>query len=724
VSNLDPSRVEPARRQYSFGEFTLDLDRGFLRRAGEDVLLRPKPFEVLAHLVERHGRLVTKTALIDAVWPDSAVTDNSLSQCLVEIRRALRDEAQQWIRTVPRRGYTFAAPVTTPALEFRRQTPGAEVQPAFPPEPARAEPPKFTPRMAWIVAGLATLTAVVWLLYSIRHPAKQDFTYTQITNFTDSVVSPSLSPDGRMIAFLRSPNWFFSPDDIYVKQLPDGEPVQITHDPRPKYGLAFSPDGSRLAYTVAGGQKGWTTVIVPVLGGQSSEMLSNAAGLTWLDERRILFSEIKTGQHMGVVTATESRSDYRQIYFPQDERGMAHLSYASPDRKWALVVEMNPIWQPCRVIPLDGSSSGRLVGPKGNCTSAAWSPDGKWMFFGVEVEGNHHLWRQRFPAGAPEQITSGLTEEDGVTVTPDGRSLITSIGLRESAVWIHDARGERAVTSEGYVPPSWRSGWFGVIPVFSKDNKSLFYLRSESPQAGADLWRTDIDSGKTEKVLAGLSILEYDISNDGKEVVFSAQPSGKPSQIWVAALDRSSPPQLIASAGEESPHFGPDGQIFFRVPAGKTHFLAQMNPDGSGRSRVMEYPIGNIEFISPDRRWITTIAANDIGGGLAVPVTGGSPRRVCGGCPINWSADGKVFYVGVQPDSLTSPGKTLAIPLPAGQMLPNLPVTGIQGPDTSAFPGSRLIDAFNVSPGPDPSIFAYVKTTMHRNLFRIPLRSE
>src|SRR5881396_1495155 len=108
-------------RQYQFGDFTLDLESGFLRRDGVEVGLRPKAFDVLTYLVERHGRLVTKAELIDAIWPDAAVTDNSLAQCLAEIRRALADESQQTIRTVARRGYVFAAPVTTPVVEFPRQ---------------------------------------------------------------------------------------------------------------------------------------------------------------------------------------------------------------------------------------------------------------------------------------------------------------------------------------------------------------------------------------------------------------------------------------------------------------------------------------------------------------------------------------------------------------------------------------------------------------------------
>ncbi len=74
--------------------------------------------------------------------------------------------------------------------------------------------------------------------------------YTQLTDFTDSAVAPALSPDGRMLAFIRGGEGFLTSDQIYVKMLPDGEAKRVTDDDRPKYGLAFSPDGSEIAYTV------------------------------------------------------------------------------------------------------------------------------------------------------------------------------------------------------------------------------------------------------------------------------------------------------------------------------------------------------------------------------------------------------------------------------------------------------------------------------------------
>ena len=140
-SQEDPSVSSPGRfdrhvRHYRFGDYNLDLEGGFLLRGGEEVALRAKSFEVLTYLVERHGRLVTKTELIEGVWRDAAVTDNSLAQCLVEIRRALDDDAQRLIRTVARRGYIFVAPLTVPVVEFPRNS--SEPAPTLVPAPREA----------------------------------------------------------------------------------------------------------------------------------------------------------------------------------------------------------------------------------------------------------------------------------------------------------------------------------------------------------------------------------------------------------------------------------------------------------------------------------------------------------------------------------------------------------------------------------------------------------
>src|SRR5215469_1819314 len=130
---------------------------------------------------------------------------------------------------------------------------------------------------------------------------------------------------------------------------------------------------------------------------------------------------------------------------------MAHRSYPSPDHKSALLVEMERgVWLRCRLVPLDGASAGQSVGPPEKCTFAAWSPDGKWMYFSSSAGGAFHIWRQRNANGQPEQITSGPSEEEGIAISPDGRSFITAVAQRQSAVWIHEGQGEKQVSLEGY----------------------------------------------------------------------------------------------------------------------------------------------------------------------------------------------------------------------------------------------------------------------------------
>ena len=98
---------------YRFAGFTLDVGRGTLLGPEGELRLRPKSFELLVYLARHPGRLVGREELLNAVWGHAAVTDDSITQCLVEIRRALSDESRTLVRTMPRRGYLFDVSVET-----------------------------------------------------------------------------------------------------------------------------------------------------------------------------------------------------------------------------------------------------------------------------------------------------------------------------------------------------------------------------------------------------------------------------------------------------------------------------------------------------------------------------------------------------------------------------------------------------------------------------------
>ena len=94
----------------TFGRFTLNLDRGALLADGAERTLRPKSFALLRLFVENPGRLIDRDEIMATVWPGVFVTDDSIAQCVSDIRRALGDRDQSLLRTMPRRGFLFTLP--------------------------------------------------------------------------------------------------------------------------------------------------------------------------------------------------------------------------------------------------------------------------------------------------------------------------------------------------------------------------------------------------------------------------------------------------------------------------------------------------------------------------------------------------------------------------------------------------------------------------------------
>jgi Tol biopolymer transport system component len=386
-----------------------------------------------------------------------------------------------------------------------------------------------------------------------------------------------------MLAFIRGEKAFDGPGDVYVKLLPDGEPVQLTHDGRDKVGpLAFSPDGSRVVFSEYTNDS-WT---VPVLGGEPSRLLANAGTLSWVDSttspRRVMYSALTgEGIHLGIMTATESRSEERKVYLPADVNGMAHRSFLSPDRKSVLIVEMNAsAWLPCRIVPFDGSSSGRRVGPApAQCTDAAWSPDGKWMYFSANAGSGYHIWRQRYPDGAPEQVTSGATEEQGLSFAPDGKSFVTSVGESQSTLWLHDPSGDRQITFEGYA----------YLPSFSSDQTRLYYLQRSRASArfvSGEFWTADLKTNKKQRLLPDFLMEHYSVSPDGTQATFITADGTGSTPLWIAPLDGSSAPRRLVEQDCIRGVFAPSGEIYFVGGKAGDMFLQRIKPDGTGLQKV------------------------------------------------------------------------------------------------------------------------------------------
>ncbi len=578
---------------------------------------------------------------------------------------------------------------------------------------------------AAIVAAAGLAGAFVLWMRAPVHVSDQS-QWVQLTKFPDAVSQPAVSPDGRMLAFIRGDSTFLGAGQVYVKPLPDGEPKQLTHDSLLKMSPVFSPDGTRVAYTIIGPEFNWDTWTVPVLGGEPQQWFRNASGLVWAGPRQLLFSEIVTGVHMKLVSADENRIGQRDVYVPAAEPDMVHRSYLSPDGKWVLLVEMDEdhAWLPCRVVPADGSSRGRQVGPSdGGCTTGGWSPDGKWIYMTSNAVGGNHIWRQRFPDGTPEQITSGPTEEEGTAISPDGKSLVTAVSLANASLWVHNKDGDRQVAVEGNA----------ADPRFTPDGRKLIFRIVKEPPTEFAFYRdlgelrlADLKSGQSEPLFRGITGFDYDLSRDGQRIAMEiADTVGKP-RIWTGPLDRSSPPRQIPGVEGTQPRFGPGGEVFFRLRDDShpqdARNVYRVRQDGTGLRKAFDQSVLILNAVSPDGRWVSAWAPLPGNGPAAVqmfPLDGGPPVAIAAvASAATWASNGTAFSISGAFD----PARSYIIPLHAGEVLPRVGEGGFHSDEELArLPGVRPIDAPRLALGPSADVYAYYRGAVQRNLYRIPI---
>ena len=305
-------------------------------------------------------------------------------------------------------------------------------------------------------------------------------------------------------------------------------------------------------------------------------------------------------------------------------------------------------------------------------------------------------------------------------MAPDGRSFLTAVGVRQTSVWVRDGRGERQISLEGRA----------FQPKFSPDGTKLLYrIRTGT---SSELWVADLGSNHTEPLLPGFPIpvaaefgaswySAFDIAPDGRQLVFfSPDREGKP-RLWLAPLDRRSPPRQIPDVEGEGPLFGPNGEIFFRKVEGSSAFLYSVREDGTGLRKASEsLVVGLFPYVYPNRKWL--LVGMTPYGQVIFPTAGGAPIVPHLGPPptLMWTGDGKyLFVVGGE-----TKANTYVLPLSPGEVLPGSIAHAKNFPseaELAKLPGVQTIPVGDVVAGPTADVYAFTRATVQRNLYRIPI---
>lgn len=208
------SSVASSPIRYFFGDYELDLACGSLRHQGKELPLRYQSFQLLLYFVEHPQTIISKDTLAEAIWSHTSVTDNALTQCVTDIRRALNDDPHhpRFVKTLPKVGYRFIADVEvvrdtrkpadpeTESPQPRPEWQHAEISSAGAPFPA--ENPKSAPKWrqrAWRLNAMAMTTALLFSLIGNHDPDVSGSSAAMPLASTSStlVVFPLVNQTGR-----------------------------------------------------------------------------------------------------------------------------------------------------------------------------------------------------------------------------------------------------------------------------------------------------------------------------------------------------------------------------------------------------------------------------------------------------------------------------------------------------------------------------------------------
>ena len=751
-----------ANKLYEFDVFRLDATERVLWRNGEMLTLPPKVFDTLLTLVENEGRVVSKAELMETIWADAFVEESNLSQNIYTLRRTMGidEQGRQFIETVPRRGYRFAAsvralsanPVQTADEEHPKErfVENAATSPSSEsPESdldsflfsdttvdSKAYASTQTPLVSlvaleekvrsrsslryalWAGLGVLLLSALGFGLYkSVTRRVKdkesniapiEQLRFQRLTDSGD-VVSPTISPDGKWLAYVRLEG---EQGSLWVKQIATGSSVQILPPSRKGYySLAFSQDSSYVFFReeVDGGAIYQTSVV--------GSTPKKVAERVWSD-----FSFSPDGKQFAFIRRDVVRNAHLLVLSNTDGSGERELSArTSPDD-----YRGNPAWSPNgaklvvaagvqeqffpKLLTIDVSTGKEeeMKTPRWRAVSRIlWTPSGKHLIVAARDinESTSQLWMISYPDGEVRRLTNDLEAYFWLSISADGRMLVTRQQKIISHLWLlsdGDIKTARQLTFggrnfDGYVGLAWmpdgkilfsalsghitdlhlmntdggnriqltsNAGQDNTYPTVSRDGRYIVFISNRS--GSAQVWRMEND-GRNQKQLTFGEVQKEraqsaGLSADGKEVLFIKRGSG-PAAIWKVAIEGGTSVQvshLTDAAAESFLSVSPDGKwMAYRhssvQPEAKsedpTVRIGVLPSDGNGEPKLFDLPMRR-----PIIQWSADSSTFDYSAGafnssilFRQPFAGGESQKLLDFPDrifnFAWSPDGKNLVV-------------------------------------------------------------------------------
>lgn len=668
-------------RYFEFGEFRLDVHRRVLRRNGAPVHLTPRSFDLLCVLVTNAGQVMGHDELLEKVWSGTFVEQGNLKKAVSALRVALGEApgANEFVTTVPRRGYRFSAgvrPITDDSIWLRETHTEIEVEEEIDDQPATATAVATLPhkqKRSWrtpILVGIGATVLVAFagfFLWRYTRPQPLRFSMQQLQTTRlmseSNMTGGAISPDGALYAFSKTDG---NSIGLYVRQVATGSTVQVVAPVRASFWeTTFSPDGVFLYYTfhspVDASQDG--VYRVPALGGVPVLIAPKISlGLKFSPDgkRLALYRVAKQDGHelhelwnISAEGGDERRvavlpvySLFRGIAWSPDGSAILYgAKKQTPSSKATFYVGE---------VPIAGGAEKVILPEQENILHVeAWMPD-RSSFLLRQREPHtqtFQIW-QYFPA---TREMARITHDDyiysNLALARDGRTLSTFRVLALASIWQGaDAAGDlRQVMS----------GMNSTYTVDWTPEGRLIFSTTETEREVVGVVNAD---GSQKRLLTGGEdglLLNPRLSGDGKRIVFiSNRVAGR--QAWRIDLDGRNLTQITNNpTGVREAYLLADGKTVFQTTY-RTDASRWYVVKGSLEGPLTDVTDSETEDwdISADEKYIAVYLSGSGGQTARISVREMSNGREIASFPqenmwgLRWTRDGKALtFVRVNGDA-------------------------------------------------------------------------
>ncbi|HMT09040.1 MAG TPA: winged helix-turn-helix domain-containing protein [Pyrinomonadaceae bacterium] len=609
------------RREFEFGEFRIDTRRRVLFKNGEQMAISAKLFDLLEVLIRNEGRVMSHDELLETVWSDSFVEQSSLKKGISSLRHILGEmsDESRFIKTVPRRGYSFVGNVAAVEAEMPRlvrhsQTDIVVQQTVV--EESRSRWPIYLAIGSFVICIL--VLAIVVLPLRSSSSVRYDFspgksTVERVTS--DGNCSGTLSPDGNFIACPVRVGEVGSA--IEIRSI-DGNTKRkvVEYSDAIFYAVRYSFDGKYLYYVldIRTDTESGALYRVSVLGGDAIKIESNVGSVSVSPTGKLAISRtVASGDAQVLIQDEKGIFSRIAASFPKEFR-IWDFRF-TPEENGMLCAVRKQISSEKNVFYVTETSltngTEKIVVPERETliANAAWLPDRSALILAVREQNAdiRQLWQYSPDSGKMERITNDDVSYQSIELADNGRSIVSHTLARQARIWVSES-SDNAKPPFTFKPIEFAAQSVGHI-FWTPDGK-IGYVTNENRSEVVKLVAPE--TGDITRITAGTDgiWLQPTLGGDGRSVVYNSNVSGL-TQLWRADLDGRNPKRLTESP---LPLFNgmttADGTVYYYTSEPtEGWFLARKDTQGAV-SVVVKGPVDAWD-ISNDGRMLSYFRMNE-----------------------------------------------------------------------------------------------------------------